>query len=111
MMVEGEVSESLPLPPFLQEPMVARQQIKWWIGWVKFSYYDGFTQSEKVATRDTLFCFTNKSQAQGAANVLAKSLAAPPSLTKRQRQYLSKTDKRPSQLNVIETGVREVDLD
>ena len=82
----------------------------WWYGWVKYTYYDPFTKSEREGTRATDWDFSTAGQAQRAADQLAGALAAPESRWKRWNgEYSrSKTDKRESRLTVVQTGASRV---
>lgn len=76
----------------------------WWYGWVRFTYYDTMSQSEREGQRATGFDFSTAGQAQRAADALAGGLASPPPIGRRERRYHSKTEKRQSIFTVIETG-------
>lgn len=75
----------------------------WWYGWVRFTFtsYDG---SEQEGRRTTVWEFATAGQAKRAAESLAGSLASSFSVSKDQRKYHSKTEKRPSPFTIVEIG-------
>jgi hypothetical protein len=81
----------------------------WWYGWVRYTYYDIFSGSEREGRRATDLDFNTAGQAQRAADALAGALASSPSRDRRERRYRSKTEKVPSVFTVIETGVSRAD--
>lgn len=76
----------------------------WWYGWVRYTYYDIFSGSEREGLRRTDLDFSTAGQAQRAADALAGALAAPLPRFRWERRYRSKTEKVPSGFTVIETG-------
>lgn len=82
----------------------------WWYGWVRYTYYDYFTKSEREGTITTDYDFATSGQAKRAADALAGGLAAPePVLKFGSRYHSSKNDRqRASKFNIIETGASRV---
>jgi hypothetical protein len=86
----------------------------WWLGWVKYTYYDPFTKSERESKRYTEYEFSTVGQAQRAADALAGAMAAPEPVQRRWggRATSSKNDKRrQSRIKVIETGADRAEQD
>lgn len=81
----------------------------WWYGWVKYTYYDPFSKTEKEVYRATDWEFDTIGQAKRAADALAGALAAPHPVGNWERKYRSKTKKMPSRLKVVETGASRVE--
>lgn len=82
----------------------------WWYGWVKYTYYDMFTKSERESVCSTGWDFSTSGQAHREAEKLAGSLSAPdPRYKLRGKPSRSKTDRRESRLTVIEIGVSRIE--
>ncbi|HEY6019064.1 MAG TPA: hypothetical protein VIY48_03965 [Candidatus Paceibacterota bacterium] len=76
----------------------------WWYGWVKYTYYDIWTESQKEGMRTTDYDWATAAQAQRAAEALAGRLSAPTPIGRWEKKYQSKTKKRDSLFTIIEVG-------
>jgi hypothetical protein len=87
-----------------------KAKTSWWIGWVKYIFYDPFTESQREGIQHTDWEFATSGQAKRAAEALAGALAAPDPVYKSSGRYhRSKNDKsRASRITVVETGASRV---
>ncbi len=82
----------------------------WWYGWVKYTYYDIWTKSEREGVRSTDWDFATKGEAHREAEKLAGGLSSPsPQPSFRGRKVGPKTKKRPSRFNIVEVGASRVE--
>jgi hypothetical protein len=83
----------------------------WWYGWVRYTYYDIFTKSEREGRRSTDWDYATAALAHREAEKLAGGLAAPSPQYRWHggKPSSPKTQKRASLFTIIEVGASRVE--